>query len=158
MLWSRSKVSRFLRSERPYASCAGRRAAAGAPPSTIASDEVAASSPCAPRGRVSRAAAAPRRSRPCVEPEPARQVLLGRDVVLRLRRGGGLIGGCGGCGDVVSHKIIVLGIFPTTLITKLYYAILIPWQRRAEEGESGRDSLPPSTITFESRPTFDRYS
>ena len=111
-----------------------------------------------PRGRVSRAAAAPRRSRPCVEPEPARQVLLGRDVVLRLRRGGGLIGGCGGCGDVVSHKIIVLGIFPTTLITKLYYAILIPWQRRAEEGESGRDSLPPSTITFESRPTFDRYS
>ena len=50
-----------------HTSCAGRRAAAGAPPSTIASDEheVAASSPCAPRGRASRAAAAPRRSRPC---------------------------------------------------------------------------------------------
>jgi hypothetical protein len=50
-----------------HTSCAGRRAAAGALPSTIASDEheVAASSPCAPRGRASRAAAAPRRSRPC---------------------------------------------------------------------------------------------
>ena len=65
-----------------HTSCAGRRAAAGAPPSTIASDEVAASSPCAPaRGREP-AELPPRHVEvDRVESEPARQVL-GRDVVL----------------------------------------------------------------------------
>jgi hypothetical protein len=42
LLWSRPKVSRALPTERPYVmrgAPLGRRAGAGAPPSTIASDE-----------------------------------------------------------------------------------------------------------------------
>jgi hypothetical protein len=66
LLWSRPKASRALPTERPYV-MRGAPRGRGYATQHEASDEheVAASSPCAPRGRASRAAAAPRRSRPC---------------------------------------------------------------------------------------------